>query len=100
MHVRLTELGVYKFREMRSPDGYVLDETTYIFELRDDGRIDGKLTLTNHREDGSTTKNPVPQTDVYGNKLLLIILISVAAATTIAIPTVMYRKEILARIKK
>jgi uncharacterized surface anchored protein len=60
MRVRLTELGIYKFRETRSPDGYVIDETLNVFELHDDGRFDGKLTLINHREDDSVVPVVAP----------------------------------------
>jgi fimbrial isopeptide formation D2 family protein len=96
MRVRLTELGVYRFRETRAPDGFVLDETIYTFELRNDGRIDGKLTLVNHRQ----VNRQVPQTGVDSNRLILIVLLIIVGSTAIVVPTAIYRKEIVALFRK
>ena len=97
MRVSLTELGIYRFREINAPDGYVLDETIYTFELRDDGRIDGKLTLVNHREDTRRTPTP-PQTGVDSTRTILIAALVLLVLTGATIPTVMYRKEIIGKL--
>jgi len=94
MQIRLTEPGIYKFREIRAPQGFVLNETVYIFELRDDGRIDGRLTLVNHRE------RNVPQTGVDTNRLILTILLITLGATAVIVPAIIYRKEIVAKFRK
>ena len=41
------EAGTYKIKEIKAPDGYVLDSTVYEFTIKEDGTVTGTTKITN-----------------------------------------------------
>lgn len=58
--------GTYTFKETVAPKGYILSEETCEFTLGTDGKVTGKTTLTNERNEfivtkvNAKTKDPMP----------------------------------------
>lgn len=42
-------VGKYTFKETVAPDGYILNETVYTFDVREDGTVSGTTTITNEK---------------------------------------------------
>lgn len=50
------QAGVYKFHEIVAPNGYILNEEMFTFEVTEQGSIIGDMTITNEREKVTISK--------------------------------------------
>lgn len=75
------EYGKYYYREYDAPEGYILDETPYAFEITEDGQII-EAVMTNEAEVEETSEVS-PKTGTQIMAVVAILLISSAALGTL-----------------
>lgn len=68
--------GDYLYREFDAPDGYILDENSYSFTIKEDGEI-VKCQMTNTK----IPQQPTPYTGDNGSNLLAWVMIGLSLAT-------------------
>lgn len=90
------EPGKYTFQETVAPEGYVLNETVFSFEVGVDGKVTGTTAFTNERvpvEPNPEIPGP-PQTGDNTNLTLWIVLMIVSALAAAAL---LFSKKKMAR---
>lgn len=60
--------GMYEFVEISAPDGYEMDTTVYHFFVADDGKIDGKTSVTHVVRNYPYTVLSIVKTDAQASK--------------------------------
>ena len=84
------EPGKYSFQEIVAPEGYVLNETVFSFEVDSEGKITGTTKFTNERVPEAPTP---PETGDHTNVALLTLVV---LAASIALATLLiFRKKIV-----